>query len=128
MTLRCSSPTLQERSISVHLLSQWNHWQINCARFQISSTAPNVDVAALGNRVNRRLAVEWQYRRSMQDKRHWGVAYRHQADSDFEVLAPKLDHILIDFAHSSEAVPFNAQNRSSVELEASSRSSPRVSA
>jgi len=90
--------------------------------FQISSTAPNVDVAALGNRVDRRVAIEWRYGYARQDPRHWTAAYRCQID--FEVLGSTLDYVLIDFSRSNEAVPFSADNRPTIRLSNSSRSSP----
>lgn len=90
--------------------------------FQISSTAPNVDIAALGNRFDRRVAIEWRYRRSTQNARRWAATYRCQID--FEVLGSRLDYALIDFTRSNEAVPFSNENRPNVRLSNSSRSSP----
>jgi TIR domain len=90
--------------------------------FQSSSTAPSVDVAALGNRIDKRVGVEWRYRRSAQSVRRWGATYR--AEIDFEVLEQTVDHVRIDLTPSTEAVPFSIDNRPAVQLLKSSRSSP----
>jgi hypothetical protein len=89
--------------------------------FQISSTAPTVDRAALGNRLDRSVVTKWRYRRSMQNPRRWAATYQSQID--LEVLASTLDHILIDFSRSNEAVPFSVENRPSILLVDASRSS-----
>jgi hypothetical protein len=89
--------------------------------FQIQSPSATVDTAAFGNRLMRRMAIEWRFKPSARNRRLWAADYRRTVD--FEVLHQDIEFIAFTFSRSTEAAPFGMDNRPTVTLADASRSS-----
>jgi len=92
------------------------------AQLSLPEQQGNTDRDALGNRVEKRLEIEWRYARSTTNPRRWAAFYSHRVE--FEVTAPELQYIELDFSPPIQTVGFTAEQPPRVWLEAKERSSP----
>jgi hypothetical protein len=92
------------------------------AQLSVPEEQGNADRDAFGNRVEKRLEIEWRYARSTTNPRRWAAFYSHRVE--FEVTAPDLQYIEVDFSPSVQTVGFTAEHPPHVWVEAKERSSP----
>jgi hypothetical protein len=92
------------------------------AQLSVPEDEGTTDRDAFGNRVEKRLEIEWRYARSTTNPRRWAAFYSHRVE--FEVTAPELQYIEVDFSPSVQTVGFTAEQPPQVWLEEKERSSP----